>query len=365
MLWNRPVQRTLCESVNKLRGVVAQAITPRPLPYLTDEELASGPAPMDTDMARQSIPLEMKHCRLCNPANNWFRLALAMGCSVLAAINVERKHPHSNVGALDEMWTKLFHNNNKYETGHLVKALDYINDRDNLELLPGWMNCPPRTALADISNEATQSYCLLFISECLASKGEELGQELGFSNDKIKIFYAGARDSRLVVLNMIRAYTLGTYSNPKTLITTLTKIIEKLTGDQSAGMRKAMEATLQQQSSPSPDTRFGYRELVACEQSYQQNLEAILNSFIDIPDRYKCPITQNLIREPVSVQQGNIVQYFEKEHIVKWVNLHHNNPMTREKLELTDLKEDPELRDEIRQWMHQQVIPKQVMPEYA
>ncbi len=353
--------KDLCQDVKKLRGVVAQAITPRPLPYLTDGELAPGPAPMDTDMAQQSIPLEMKHCRLCAPTYNWFRLALAMGCSLLDALSVEMKHPHYNVDALDEMWTRLLQKNKKYETGHFARALEYINDRYNLQLLPDWMKCPPQTALADISNEATQSYCLLFISECLAGKGEELGQQLGFSNDKIKNFHQKSKDSTRVILNMIQAYTSRTYSDPITLITTLTEIIEKLTGDQSSGMRRAIEATLQQQSSPSPDPRINYRTLVACEQSYQQNLEAILNSFIDIPDRFKCPITQNLIREPVSVQHGNIVQYFEKEHIEKWVALHHNNPMTREMLELSDLKEQPELRDEIQQWIHQQVIPKQGM----
>ena len=345
----------LTESVPALRGVVAQPIAPLPQPYLTDQELGLEPEATDTGMAPQSIPLTIDHCRLCNPGRNWFRTAMAMGLSMNKARLIETKHPRNSANALDEMWRRLLAKPNSYETGHLASALAFLDDKSSLAQLPEWMKHPPQKALADVSEEATQSYGLLFVSECLAPKAREFGELLGLPKETIQVALENhLNDSSQAILKMIKRYTSTVHSNNKTLMTTLAHAIETLTGDQSQSLRQAIEKTLEQQAVSVSDSQSSYKRLVAYEQSYQQNLEAIINSFIDIPDRFRCPITQNLIQEPVSIQQGDHVQVYEKEYLYKWVTEHHTNPMTREELEWDDVQEQPDLRIDIQAWMNEQ-----------
>ena len=58
-----------------------------------------------------------------------------------------------------------------------------------------------------------------------------------------------------------------------------------------------------------------------------------------------CPITQEYMKHPVLTPSGN---YYEKKAIIKWINAHHTDPMTREKLTVDMLVEDHEFGKKIK-----------------
>ena len=58
-----------------------------------------------------------------------------------------------------------------------------------------------------------------------------------------------------------------------------------------------------------------------------------------------CPITQEYMKHPVLTPSGN---YYEKKAIIKWINAHHTDPMTREKLTVNMLVEDHEFKKKIK-----------------
>lgn len=72
------------------------------------------------------------------------------------------------------------------------------------------------------------------------------------------------------------------------------------------------------------------------------------NEFDDCDENYGiCPITQDYMKNPVLSPSG---YYYEKEAIVEWVQKHNNDPMTRQKISLNELIEDPVYRDKIIQY---------------
>ena len=56
----------------------------------------------------------------------------------------------------------------------------------------------------------------------------------------------------------------------------------------------------------------------------------IINESEEYDEQYGiCPITQDYMKNPVITPSGN---YYEKYAIIEWINMHHTDPLTREKL---------------------------------
>lgn len=71
----------------------------------------------------------------------------------------------------------------------------------------------------------------------------------------------------------------------------------------------------------------------------------IINEYEEFDEQYGiCPITQDYMKNPVITPSGN---YYEKFAIVEWINLHHTDPLTREKLTIDMILEDEEYRKKI------------------
>jgi hypothetical protein len=69
---------------------------------------------------------------------------------------------------------------------------------------------------------------------------------------------------------------------------------------------------------------------------------------LEIPDEYTCPLTLELMRDPVMSKYGNS---FERSAILKWVALGNANcPLTRRPLNLSDIVTNHHLRSQIRQF---------------
>ena len=81
-----------------------------------------------------------------------------------------------------------------------------------------------------------------------------------------------------------------------------------------------------------------------------------------LPDAYYCPITSELIYQPVIVPEGNT---FEPAAIQHWIDANHNSPLSRTPLEMSDLydntalknlletessKDEDEMHPSIRRW---------------
>jgi U-box domain len=72
------------------------------------------------------------------------------------------------------------------------------------------------------------------------------------------------------------------------------------------------------------------------------------NTPLDIPEKFTCPITQELLQDPVLSRYG---QNYERSAIVEWLAAGNKGcPMTRQPLCLRDVISNPNLRAEIRRW---------------
>jgi hypothetical protein len=72
------------------------------------------------------------------------------------------------------------------------------------------------------------------------------------------------------------------------------------------------------------------------------------SSDLDIPDEYICPLTLELMRDPVMTKYGNS---YERSAILKWVACGNDRcPLTRRPLHLNDIVTNHQLRSKIRQF---------------
>lgn len=73
----------------------------------------------------------------------------------------------------------------------------------------------------------------------------------------------------------------------------------------------------------------------------------------NIPHEFLCPITHEIMREPVMCSDGFT---YEKKAIVEWfVSGKYTSPMTNEKLSNTDYKSNHELRNKIHQFLYEDI----------
>ena len=61
-----------------------------------------------------------------------------------------------------------------------------------------------------------------------------------------------------------------------------------------------------------------------------------------------CPITKDCMRHPMLAPSGN---YYEKKAIFRWINEHHNDPITREWLSSEMLVEDLDYKRKIKDYI--------------
>jgi Mg-chelatase subunit ChlD len=66
-----------------------------------------------------------------------------------------------------------------------------------------------------------------------------------------------------------------------------------------------------------------------------------------IPDEYKCPIGMDIFSDPVIASDGHT---YERENIMKWLDMNTHSPMTRQPMTLSYLVTNYALRDAIDRW---------------
>lgn len=70
-------------------------------------------------------------------------------------------------------------------------------------------------------------------------------------------------------------------------------------------------------------------------------------SMIEIPEQFICPITQELMQDPVVTKYG---QSYERSAILEWISQGKDCPLTRQPLTLGGIITNHPLRSKIRQW---------------
>lgn len=77
---------------------------------------------------------------------------------------------------------------------------------------------------------------------------------------------------------------------------------------------------------------------------------------IDIPSRYVCPITLQIMTRPLMTRHGH---NFERSAIIEWLNTGKDYcPLTREPMCLSDLLPNRPLQQQIQSWRIQHAIPE-------
>lgn len=71
----------------------------------------------------------------------------------------------------------------------------------------------------------------------------------------------------------------------------------------------------------------------------------------DIPDEFKCPISLEIMMDPVLLNDGF---YYDRECIIDWLNQHNRSPMTNLSLEQPSIRPDHHLRGKIQEWIEEQ-----------
>jgi len=77
----------------------------------------------------------------------------------------------------------------------------------------------------------------------------------------------------------------------------------------------------------------------------------------EVPASYYCPITHELMKEPMIDNEGNS---YEKNAIHDWLSRSPTSPVTRSPLLITDLRPNRALRDAIDEWRNKQKGPSKV-----
>lgn len=69
-----------------------------------------------------------------------------------------------------------------------------------------------------------------------------------------------------------------------------------------------------------------------------------------IAEKLRCPILANVTTDLVQTPQG---QYYDRSALTEWISSHHTDPLTREALYMTDLKQRSEILPEIIDFIKQ------------
>jgi hypothetical protein len=78
------------------------------------------------------------------------------------------------------------------------------------------------------------------------------------------------------------------------------------------------------------------------------NEEAKTETEIEVPDEFLCPLTLEIMQDPVMTRYGNS---YERESILQWLGRGKNHcPLTRRPLALQDVVTNHSLRQKICQW---------------
>jgi len=112
-------------------------------------------------------------------------------------------------------------------------------------------------------------------------------------------------------------------------------------GDLQGGVQDGLGAVVE--SSEVPDSDSEQPDGGEGEQQQQE--------YVDVPELYLCPITQDLMEDPVMAADGFT---YERKAIMEWLKGHRRSPMTNEPMAEIVLIANHGLKSAIEEWrLHQ------------
>lgn len=75
-----------------------------------------------------------------------------------------------------------------------------------------------------------------------------------------------------------------------------------------------------------------------------------------IPRQFLDPISLEVMSDPVAINSGGVLQYFEREPLLQWLRLRGTNPLTRASLSEADLMNAPAHRETIKLWLNSKLV---------
>jgi Mg-chelatase subunit ChlD len=81
---------------------------------------------------------------------------------------------------------------------------------------------------------------------------------------------------------------------------------------------------------------------------YEKSLPYTSRMSVDIPSEFLCPITYEMMTDPVILSDG---QTYERQAIEQWLQTHNTSPLSNSRASLADLKPNYALRSAIERWL--------------
>ncbi len=335
--------QSLKSSIPELCNVSGKQFIPPPLPYLTAESATVAAQP-------ESLPLTDEIISQL-PPDNWYWIGLAMGVSSCELKSIYWDSPSSNSPSSNMRFYRMIERNflNKgYETGHLHHALTLLNDDEALKAFPAHMAGEPSQPLDKVVPRVKLNRELIKLAGLLAPHAEIFGQELGFSNFIRSGIIHNYDDRKQAIIELIEHYKKNYCTTREEAMNTVSKAAFTVLQMSDYSLSENVGNT-----PPLPPEQLRER----AESEYKQMLANAVLSSLEAPEKFICPLSLELIEDPVYLESGpnKIRQAYERKYLVEAFRNRPENPLTRAPIEEKDIHSYPALKDEIQTWMCSQI----------
>ena len=344
-------------SLESLAGIAGQPLPSEAPVYLSEEELGQiSEEPMEVIEVR-SVPLTLENCGGLPLSHNWYWIGLAMGLpsSQLECIDADG---HSEpVNCLYKMLRALTERP-VYETGHLYNVLLFLDDQEAIQAFPAHLKGKPKQALATLAPSSSMAHALITLASALSHHPQAFGRQLGLPDRVItNALYKYQHDPRRIIVELIQGSIQRAIIKRSDLLDRMvTAAISLDRAEMKICLLDAMDWTTRKDHQSQPQAA-GFSVLVSEEQKLRQKLRAAALAILEVPPEFICPITLDLVQDPVAVQMGNKKQVFEREALRRWIEDKGRNPLTNLQLQWDEVQEFPEIMPKIHEWLEK--LPQQ------
>ncbi|KEQ19446.1 U-box domain-containing protein [Endozoicomonas numazuensis] len=319
------------EWLQNIRGVPLPEHAPL---YLTDAAI------QQTSIPLHSEPLSLKNMKGVELSHNWYWVGLALGVSYDTMKSIFQNNLFIGDKYFSFLNTLI---SLGYETAHLYEALQFLNDQVAIRTLPLHWNCSPNWPLETLSNHAEANRAFITFIISAENHAKQVAEALQIDEGTfLSLNSYHHHDSRKVIFNLFEMYKESRAASNADLIDRLIYLLSTLQLNHLKPQLYDAAGTVAAGT-------------MARENQRKENLKLIALSILDVPNAYLCPITHDLMKEPVKVEMGDHWQYFEKEALLTWVKQHGTNPLSRQPVNWrSDVQEAPEMQAEINGWLYSQ-----------
>ena len=296
-------------------------------PYLSFEEKQQAglePAMMEYQPV-QSHPLILSD--LCDVprsvVHKWQEIGLAMGLTLYRIRPIEIQARDDSFEAIALVFESLSQFDPCLETGHLNEVLQFLGLPENE--IPEALRCTPQKPIREVCQTAVINRSLISLTELISEKISEFGQHLGVSSAVVAghiRWYERLNCRERAVYPIIKTYLQGGSITNEKAFNALNKAVLMCTASESVDQKETIHTAIQ----------------------------AVLAT----PDHFVCPITLDLIEDPVYLTNDQVKKAFERSALERWIGANETNPLTRRPVTMAEVTAFPALKVKINQWKVEQ-----------